>query len=95
MSKSKITVYDVNPFYVHWKKHFCPKCGTRLIVRQHFKTIDCDSPEADPSHFNNEYVGYVDEVLYCFPYFFCDNCKFESSLKKMKDFEKSQKNKAI
>lgn len=26
MKKAIKYIYNANPFYVHWKEHFCPKC---------------------------------------------------------------------
>lgn len=39
-------IYDASPFYVHWKKHFCPKCGGKLELRYMSKIVNSDSPEA-------------------------------------------------
>ncbi len=39
-------IYDANPFYVHWKKHFCPKCGKKLELRYVSKIVNSNSPEA-------------------------------------------------
>ena len=38
-------IYDANPFYVHWKKHFCPKCGKSAVcidfIRQNTDKYIC------------------------------------------------------
>lgn len=45
-------VYDVNPFYVHWKRHFCPKCGNKLELRYASRIINSKSPEATDYDFS-------------------------------------------
>lgn len=45
-------IYDVSPFYVHWKKHFCPKCGEKLELRYISKIVNSDSPEAKDYDFS-------------------------------------------
>ena len=46
MRKAIKYVYDANPFYVHWKKHFCPKCEQKLELRYISKIVNSKSAEA-------------------------------------------------
>lgn len=34
-------IYDTSPFYVHWKKHFCPKCQLDISF-QEMKRLEKD-----------------------------------------------------
>ena len=49
MRKAIKYIYDANPFYVHWKKHFCPKCGNKLELRYISKIVNSNSPLASNS----------------------------------------------
>ena len=52
MRKAIKYIYDANPFYVHWKKHFCPKCGNKLELRYISKIVNSNSPEAKDYDFS-------------------------------------------
>ena len=63
MRKAIKYIYDANPFYVHWKKHFCPKCGKKLELRYVSKIVNSNSPEAKDYDFS---VGDVEfRTRYC------------------------------
>ena len=46
MRKAIKYIFDANPFYVHYKKHFCPKCGKKLELRFASKNVNSKSSEA-------------------------------------------------
>ena len=45
-------IYDASPFYVHWKKHFCPKCGGKLELLYISEIVNSYSPEAKDYDFS-------------------------------------------
>lgn len=45
-------LYNVNPFYVHWKKHFCPKCGIKMKTDYDSIVVNSDSPKANDYDFS-------------------------------------------
>lgn len=52
MKKAIKYTYDANPFYVHWKKHVCPKCGGKAELRYVSKIVNSKSPEAKDYDFS-------------------------------------------
>ena len=83
-------LYGVNPFYVHWKRHFCPKCGNRVEIRYCSKIINSMSPEAENYDFSVGDTYLVGDVEFRVGYFYCPHCNANISFRDMKMFEKSQ-----
>lgn len=52
MKKAIKYIYDANPFYVHCKKHVCPKCGSKVELRYVSKIVNSKSPEAKDYDFS-------------------------------------------
>lgn len=91
MMKNKKAIkylYDVNPFYVHFKKHFCPKCGAKLVLRYTSKIVNSKSAEAKDYDFHVGDTYFVGDVEFRTRYFFCSNCHTELSLQELKKHEK-------
>lgn len=86
-------IYDANPFYVHWKKHFCPKCGKKLELRYTSKIVNSKSPEAKDYDFSVGDTFFVGDVDFRTRYFYCPNCLFNISFQEMKKFEKIKRKK--
>lgn len=84
-------VYDANPFYVHWKKHFCPKCGKKLELRYISKIVNSKSSEAKDYDFSVGDTFFVGDVEFRTRYFHCANCHLDISFKEMKKYEKSNR----
>ena len=62
-------IYEANPFYVHWKKHFCPKCGNKVELRYVSKIVNSKSPEAKDYDFSvgdTFFVGDVEFRMECY-----------------------------
>lgn len=81
------------PFYVYWKKHFCPKCSEKLVVSYDSVIINSDSPEAEEYEFwinlgDTKLTGDI-EFRTCF--FLCPKCEFTISFDEMKKYEKENK----
>lgn len=62
MKKAIKYISDANPFYVHLKKHVCPKCGSKVELRYVSKIVNSKSPEAKDYDFS---VGdiFLSEML--------------------------------
>ena len=52
MKKAIKYIYDANPFYVHWKKPVCSKCGSKVELRYVSKNVNSKSPEAKDYDFS-------------------------------------------
>lgn len=83
MKKPIKYIYDCNPFYIRFKKHFCPKCGERLELRYNSKVVNSKSPEAKKYDFTLGDTFLVGDVEFRTSYFHCVNCQLDVSCKKM------------
>lgn len=85
-------LYNVNPFYVHWKKHTCPKCGAKLKTDYDSVVVNSDSPEAKDYDFSvaagDSYL--TGDVEFRKSYFRCPKCEFTISFDEMKKHEKEK-----
>lgn len=81
-------VYDASPFYLYLKKHFCPKCGNKLELRDVSKIVNSKSPEAKDYDFSNGDTFFTGDVGFITKCFHCLNCKVDISVKDMKKYEK-------
>lgn len=91
MKKAIKYIYDVNPFYVHWKKHFCPKCGKKLNLQYISKIVNSKSPEAKDYDFSVGDTFFVGDVEFRTIYFHCSNCHLNIALNEMKKYESGKK----
>jgi len=80
--------YNMNPFYVHWKKHYCPKCNNKLTVKYKSEVINSKSPEAKYYDFSVGDIYIVGDVDFRTSFFHCDKCDFTIPFDEMKKFEK-------
>lgn len=85
-------IYEANPFYVHCKKHYCPKCGKRLELRSSSQVVNSKSEEAKNFDFSVGDTFYVGDVEFRTRYFHCTECKMDISVKEMKKYEKQKNN---
>lgn len=92
MKKAIKYVYDANPFYVHCKKHFCPKCGKKLKLQYISKIVNSKSHEAKNYDFSVGDTFFVGDVEFRTRYFFCNNCQSSISFQDMKKYEKGKGN---
>ena len=83
-------MYDANPFFVHCKKHFCPKCGKKLELRYVSKIVNSKSPEAKNYDFSVGDTFFVGDVEFRTRYFFCNGCQSSISFQDMKKYEKDK-----
>lgn len=83
-------IYEANPFYVHWKKHFCPKCGSKVELRYTSKIANSTSPQAKDYDFSVGDTFFVGDVEFRTRYFYCPKCLLNISFQEMKKFEKDK-----
>ena len=93
MKKAVKYIYDANPFYVHWKKHICSKCGGKVELRYVSKIVNSKSPEAKDYDFSVGDTFFVGDVEFRTRYFYCPNCLLDISFQEMKKFEKDKQKK--
>lgn len=91
MSKAIKYIYDASPFYVHLKKHYCPKCGNRLVTKHFSKVVNSNSPEAKDYDFSVGDTFFSGDVEFRIRCFFCITCQHNISVKDMKKYEKKRK----
>lgn len=84
-------VYDENPFYIHWKKHFCPQCKQKLELRHVSKIVNSKSPEAKNYDFSLCDTFLVGDVEFRTQYFHCPRCQYDISVREMKTHEKTKR----
>ena len=93
MKKAIKYIYDANPFYVHLKKHVCPKCGSKVELRYVSKIVNSKSPEAKDYDFSVGDTFFVGDVEFRTRYFYCPKCLLDISFQEMKKFEKGNRKK--
>jgi predicted RNA-binding Zn-ribbon protein involved in translation (DUF1610 family) len=86
-------IYNVSPLYIHFKKHYCPKCRDKLEVRYKSEIINYNSDKAGNYNFTLGDGIYRGDIEFRVGDFFCPNCDNTISFKDMKQFEKESKNK--
>lgn len=91
MPKAIKYLYNANPFYVHFKKHYCPKCGVKLELKYVSKIVNSKSPEAKNYDFSVGDTFFVGDVEFRERYFYCPKCLNKISFKDMKNIEKKLK----
>ncbi|MBQ3229783.1 MAG: hypothetical protein IJB49_02065 [Clostridia bacterium] len=84
-------ISDAGPIYIHWKKHFCPKCGGQVELRYISKIINSKSPEAKFYDFSLGDTFLVGDVEFRTRCFHCETCQMDISFKDMKLHEKSKR----
>lgn len=90
MKKAIKYVYDANPFFIHCKKHFCPKCGKKLELRYVSKIVNSKSSEAKNYDFFVGDTFFVGDVEFRTRYFFCNACQSSISFRDIKKYEKDK-----
>ena len=79
-----------NPFYVKFKKHYCPKCDKRLTVKKVDKTVHSKSDEAKDFDFDNGENFTRGDVKFVWNVFYCNDCKNEITINEMKKNEQGK-----
>ena len=68
-----------NPLFVY-RKHFCPKCGSRLRVIKIEKIVDSASKEAQNYDFSSGNGFMVGNIKFVRTAFLCKKCKKKYSV---------------
>lgn len=89
--KSGIKYSLENPFYIYFKKHYCPSCKEKLRVRYKSEIIDSRSPQAKKYDFSLGDTFLSGEVEFKTPYFYCSACGVDISVYNMKEYEKTKR----
>ena len=89
MRKAIKYIYGASPFYVHWKKHYCPNCGDKVELRYVSKVVNSKSPEAKNFDFSVGDTYFVGDVEFRTRYFYCPKCQLDISIEEMKKYEKN------
>lgn len=82
--------YECNPFYLKWKKHYCPKCGEKLEVTYQCEFLESKLWRKDKHKFKLGRCTYpIGKVEVRKPYFKCYKCDFQINVREMKLIEKN------
>lgn len=79
-------------FYTIFKKHYCPKCGSKLLRVRTSKIVNSNSPEAKNYNFVSGDSFMVGDVEFIWKEFYCPMCKINYSIDEMRRIEKYKEN---
>ncbi|MDR1689802.1 MAG: hypothetical protein LBS21_14535 [Clostridiales bacterium] len=82
-----------NPFFVKFKKHYCPECGNILRVKRESQIVNSRSEEAKNFDFYNGENFLIGGVKFIWNVFYCDVCNKTFSIKDIRQYEKNLKQK--
>ena len=73
------------PFFVYFRKHFCPCCGGRLVRQKVSKIVHSDSEEAKNYDFEVADTTVKGNMKFTHIAFSCPDCRKEYSVKEIRD----------
>ena len=73
-----------DPFFVYLKKHYCPQCGRRLVIKKVSEVICSDSQAAKGRDFEIADITVRGNVKFTHIEFFCENCQKQYTVKETK-----------
>ncbi len=82
-------ICDASPFFIFFKKHYCPQCNNKLELKYDSKIINSNSPEARDYDFSLGDTYLVGDVEFRTRCFYCTDCKRKFSVTEMKLIEKN------
>ena len=80
-------VYSANPFYVHLKRHYCPRCNGVMKAKYNSIIVNSNSPEAEFYDFSLPDSRLIGDVEFRVGFFVCEDCDYEISFDEMKRLE--------
>jgi len=80
-----------NPFYVNFKKHYCPACKIALKKLKVSQIVNSKSKEARNFEFEFGESFMIGNVKFIWIEFQCPLCKTRFSIDEMKQIEKAQR----
>jgi len=86
-------LYSANPFYVHFKKHYCPQCDGVMKIKYKSKIVNSNSPEAQFYDFKIPDSKLMGDVEFRTSFFHCEKCAYEITFDEMKNLEKEKSKK--
>ena len=72
------------PFFVYFKKHYCPHCNSKLVRQKASKIIHSDSEEAKKYDFEVADITVKGNMKFTHIEFFCPECQRNYTVKEMK-----------
>ena len=73
-----------NPFFVYFKKHYCPCCGNRLVRLKVSEVIHSDSEEAKNYDFEVADITVKGNMKFTHIEFFCPVCQGNYTVKEIR-----------
>lgn len=80
-----------NPFYVHFKKHYCPVCNISLAPVKVSIIVNSKSEEAKNYDFSNGDGYMVGNVRFIRTELKCSYCGKSYSVREIKNYERNSK----
>ncbi|HBL83376.1 MAG: hypothetical protein A2Y17_07985 [Clostridiales bacterium GWF2_38_85] len=81
-----------SPFYLNFRKHYCPDCNIELNKIEVSKIVNSSSPEAKNFDFHTFENYMIGNVKFIWTELQCDKCRRTISISEMKRIENEQKN---
>lgn len=79
-----------SPFYVNFKKHYCPNCGVRVKKIKVSRVVNSASSEAKDFDFHMMNTYMIGNVKFIWTEFQCPNCRRQFSIEDMKRIEEKK-----
>ncbi len=76
-----------SPFFVFFKKHYCPCCGSKLSVKQISRVVHSRSEESKDFDFSSGDTYMIGNVKFTWDVFYCESCNIEYTVQEMKRLE--------
>ena len=73
------------PFFVYFKKHYCPVCNNRLLLQRVSKIIHSDSEEAKNYDFEAGDINVKGNMKFTHIEFICPVCQRNYTVNEIKD----------
>ena len=80
-----------NPFWVRFKKHYCPICTGLLTVTKVSKVVNSSSEEAKDYDFSSADTHMIGNVKFIQTAFHCAACDKAFSIREIREIERSKK----
>lgn len=74
-----------NPFFIYFKKHYCPCCGKKLVRQKVSEVINSDSEEAKNYDFEVADITVKGNMKFTHIAFHCTSCQMDYSIKETKE----------
>lgn len=78
------------PFFVNFRKHYCPDCHVILRKVKISKIVNSNSPEAENFDFHMVDNYMIGDVKFIWTEFQCPNCKRNITITEMRQIERNK-----